>query len=82
MKSIFPSIRSWRTGSARNRLRPVLSALSLVLLLTGCTKCEQCELNNNSETICETEFDSPEQYQDAIADQEALGAVCTPTGGI
>ncbi|MCF8277276.1 MAG: hypothetical protein K9J17_11130 [Flavobacteriales bacterium] len=49
--------------------------------LVGCGKCEECELNNSSETICETEFDNTDQYQDAIADREAAGATCTSKGG-
>ncbi|MFM1876778.1 MAG: hypothetical protein RL266_2515 [Bacteroidota bacterium] len=62
------------------------SKLLMVILgssiaLGGCSQCEECELNGSSETICETEFDSTEQYQDAIADREAAGASCTATGG-
>lgn len=50
--------------------------------LIGCSRCEECELNNNSETICETEFDSPDEYENAIADRESNGATCTSNGGI
>ena len=53
----------------------------VVMTLIGCSQCEECELNGSSETICETEFDSTDQYQDAIADLEASGASCTSTGG-
>lgn len=49
--------------------------------LVGCTRCEDCELNGATETICETEFDNPNQYENAIADREALGATCTASGG-
>jgi hypothetical protein len=63
-----------------NRARPIILCFTVFLFLAGCNKCEECELNSNTETLCETEFDSPEQYQDAIADQEAMGATCTAAG--
>ncbi|MBL4585770.1 MAG: hypothetical protein JKX84_01735 [Flavobacteriales bacterium] len=53
-----------------------------MFVLQGCGKCEECDLNGSVETICETEFDSTEQYQDAIADREIAGASCSATGGI
>ena len=53
-----------------------------LLLLTSCSRCEECEaVNGGTETICETEFDNSSQYEDAIADREADGATCTATGG-
>jgi len=55
-------------------------ALSLAFLV-GCSRCEECQFQGASETICETEFDSPDQYDDAIADKEGQGATCTSTGG-
>lgn len=54
---------------------------ALLVLLVGCTRCEDCTLNGNTETICETEFDSPAQYEDAVADREADGAQCVTSGG-
>lgn len=63
-----------------NNLKPVL-AIVFVSALTGCSRCQDCEQNNSTETICETEFDNAEQYEDAIADAEADGAVCVSTGG-
>ena len=58
----------------------ILIALVFGLGLVGCSRCEDCELNGNTETICETEFDNPDQYYDAIADKEAGGATCTAVG--
>lgn len=55
--------------------------LLLAVALNGCSRCENCTLNNNTETLCESEFDSVDQYEDAIADLEAQGATCTTTGG-
>ncbi|MCF8464722.1 MAG: hypothetical protein K9G41_07770 [Flavobacteriales bacterium] len=55
-------------------------AMSLIIL-TGCSRCEECQYQGSSETICETEFDNPDQYEDAIADRESQGASCTSTGG-
>lgn len=49
--------------------------------LVGCSKCEECQLNGNTETLCETEFDSPDAYENALADREANGATCTASGG-
>lgn len=53
----------------------------LVLLLSSCSRCKECQLQGATETICETEFDNSHQYEDAVADKEAEGAVCTSTGG-
>ena len=52
-----------------------------VVGLSACSRCEECQDQGSTETICETEFDNPDQYEDAIADREAQGAVCTSTGG-
>ena len=52
-----------------------------IVMFASCSRCEECQLQGNSETICETEFDNPDQYEDAIADREAQGASCTSTGG-
>lgn len=52
-----------------------------VVLLSGCARCQECTVNSNTETICETEFDTTQQYEDAIADREAAGATCTSSGG-
>lgn len=53
----------------------------VLLVLAGCSRCQDCELNGVTETICETEFDNSTQYEDAIANQEAAGAICTSSGG-
>lgn len=53
-----------------------------VMMFSGCTRCEECTLHGATETLCETEFDSPDQYQDAIAEREILGATCTSAGGL
>lgn len=47
-------------------------------LFSSCSQCEDCELNGTTERICDTEFDNPDQYQNAIDDREAAGATCTP----
>lgn len=49
--------------------------------LVGCSRCQDCELNGATETICETEFDNAAQYEDAVSDREADGATCTSSGG-
>lgn len=56
-------------------------AVVFVMACTGCSQCQECTVNSNTETICETEFDSSQQYEEAIADREASGATCTSTGG-
>lgn len=57
----------------------------LILLLSGflggCSRCEECTKGSNTETICDTEFDDAQQYEDAIADREAAGAVCSASSG-
>tara|TARA_R110002072_G_scaffold79498_2_gene183348 strand:+ start:511 stop:708 length:198 start_codon:yes stop_codon:yes gene_type:complete len=52
-----------------------------VLLASGCSRCEDCQFQGGSETICETEFDNSQQYEDAIAERESSGASCSSTGG-
>ena len=59
-----------------------LISLVMGFALIGCTRCQDCELNGATETICETEFDNANQYEGAIADREAAGAVCTSSGGL
>lgn len=52
--------------------------LGFGLMLASCSQCVDCELNGTTERLCDTEFDSPDQYQNAIDDREAFGATCTP----
>ena len=61
----------------------LIAGVGLVLMVTfiGCGRCQDCELNNSQETICEAEFDNFDQYQDAIAQAEADGASCTSASG-
>ena len=61
-----------------NVSKGLLICLSVTLLFSSCSRCEDCELNGNTERICETEFDNPDQYQNALDDREAAGATCTP----
>jgi hypothetical protein len=57
--------------------------LSLVAIsgLSACTRCQECTGGGVNETMCETEFDSPEQYQLALDDLESQGATCTASSG-
>jgi hypothetical protein len=48
------------------------------MTLASCSQCVDCELNGSTERLCDTEFDSPDQYQNAVDDREADGATCTP----
>jgi hypothetical protein len=63
------------------KINSVLAFGLIALVFAGCSRCEECQLQGGSETICETEFDNPDQYEDAIADREIQGASCTSTGG-
>lgn len=76
---MFPSMNNLMVVFA-NKLG-VGIAFVFLLVLSGCSRCQDCEQNNSTETICETEFDNSEQYEDAIADAEADGAVCVSSGG-
>lgn len=76
---MFPSMNNLKVVFA-NKLGSVL-AFALIFTLAGCSRCQDCEQNGSTETICETEFDNTEQYEDAIADAEADGAVCVSSGG-
>ncbi len=56
---------------------------SLGLFLVGCGRCQECSYDaGGSETICETEFDSPAQYEQALDNAEANGAECTASSSI
>ena len=56
---------------------------SLGLAFVGCGRCQECKYDaGGSETLCETEFDTPSQYEAAIDEAESNGAQCTASGGI
>lgn len=74
----FQPMKQQEVSAMRSSL--ILVAMVLVLCASSCSQCEDCELNGNTERICETEFDNTDQYQDAIADKEAAGASCTAVG--
>jgi hypothetical protein len=59
----------------------LLVLMTVAVAFVGCSRCQECTVNNNTETICDTEFDSSQQYEEAIADREAAGATCTSSGG-
>jgi len=58
----------------------VFISFFIVTSLVACSRCEDCELNGKTERICETEFDSPDQYELAIEYEEDNGATCTAVG--
>lgn len=51
-----------------------------LIAFSSCTQCQECVSGSSSETLCESEFDSPEQYRLAIDNLEAQGADCTAKG--
>jgi len=62
--------------------RRILMLAGLVLFI-GCGRCVECVYDSGgSETICESEFDSPALYNLAVDNAEASGATCTSTGGL
>lgn len=61
-----------------NRSKLSVGMLLILATFTSCSRCEDCELAGNTERLCETEFDSQDQYENAIDDREASGATCTP----
>ena len=63
-----------------NRLL-IFTAMTLVFGMSACTRCQECTGGGINETVCETEFDSPEQYQLALDDLESQGATCTASSG-
>lgn len=76
----YVNIRS-KVVSVRNEFK--LLAFALMLLFTACGRCVECVYDaGGSETICESEFDSPALYDLAIDNAEAGGATCTSTGGL
>jgi len=82
LRTLSLNMNNLKKASVKNsKTTNVLFALGFLLFI-GCSKCEECDLSGSVETICETEFDSPEEYQDAIADREIAGANCSSTGGI
>ena len=59
----------------------LIAICAFVVLVAGCSRCQECDYSSSSETICETEFDNTAQYEDAITDAEASGANCTSSAG-
>lgn len=47
-----------------------------LLAFVGCTRCTDCENNGITDRICEQDFDDPNAYNAAVANQEADGAEC------
>jgi hypothetical protein len=78
MKHTYLNTR--KMAASVNRPAIVLTVVGLSIL-SGCSRCQECTLNGATETICETEFDNSQQYEDAIADRESQGASCTSSGG-
>ena len=67
----------------KQQVEHVIKGLIVILIfgLASCSRCEDCDLNGNVERICEAEFDSRNQYENAVADREAQGATCTSAAG-
>lgn len=59
---------------------PIVIVSALVFALASCTQCQECVNGSSRETLCESEFDTPEQYRLAIDNLEAQGADCTAKG--
>lgn len=67
-----------RTEMREVSVNKLLFGMMLSISLISCSQCVDCELNGNTERLCDTEFDNPDQYQNAVDDREAAGATCTP----
>lgn len=67
----------------KQQVERAIKGLFVILIFgfASCSRCEDCDLNGDVERICEAEFDSPEQYENAVADREAQGASCTSAAG-
>lgn len=64
-----------KNHSRMNRIKLTFVTLGL-LAFVGCTRCSDCENNGITDRICEQDFDDPNAYNAAIANQEADGAEC------
>lgn len=81
MKLIFENMKNWAVSAKNNTALAVLFFLGLAFV--GCGRCQECKYDaGGSETLCETEFDTPSQYEAALDEAEANGAQCTASGGI
>jgi hypothetical protein len=58
-----------------NRIKLIFVFIGL-LAFASCTRCSDCENNGLTDQICEQDFDDPNAYNAAIANQEADGAEC------
>ena len=67
-----------RTEMREVSVNKLLFGMFISISLMSCSQCVDCELNGSTERLCDTEFDNPDQYQNAIDDREAAGAVCSP----
>lgn len=60
-----------------NFFKVVFGSILLMFGIAACgEKCQRCTYAGYSETFCEEEFDSKDEYKDAIKTVEALGATC------
>jgi hypothetical protein len=81
MKPILENMKNLAVFVKNNSTLVVLFALGLAFI--GCGRCQECKYDaGGSETLCETEFDTPSQYEAAIDEAESNGAQCTASGGI
>ena len=61
-----------KTKNMKNFLLLFVVALTLV----ACNKCQDCTCDNVTEEICKDDFDSNDDYNQAIAALELLGCDC------
>jgi hypothetical protein len=57
-------------------MKKILLVFVIAFTFVACNKCQDCTCDNVTEEICKDDFDSNDDYNDAIVLLEALGCDC------
>jgi hypothetical protein len=60
-------------------MKKLLLLLVIAFAFTACNKCQDCDCSNldlGTEEVCKSDFDSNDDYNEAIAALELLGCNC------
>ena len=57
-------------------MKKLLLLVAIAFAFTACNKCQDCDCYDETEEICKSDFDSNDDYNEAIAALELLGCDC------
>jgi hypothetical protein len=57
-------------------MKRLLFLLSIVFAFSACNKCQDCTCNSVATEVCQDDFDSNDDYNEAISALELSGCSC------